>query len=388
MAKMSKGKRRLIFSAVMLGFLLLLLEGISMVGLRVLDRKLGVDQKLQLIQKGMSRRLLASGADPSTTVEMPRMRFDADLGWDTVAGVRQGGRAKQGQRYFAAAYGDSFTYCDEVREDQSWQHYFKKQTGKTILNLGVNAYGTDQALLKLRKYQEHYPARVVIMGLMSDDIGRTGGIIGSFYLATPMVSVKPRFVFQPDGSLRLMQNPVRDEAGLARLSNVEQLARIAQNDYWYQVYKRRYGVDLLRGRGFPALLDLAILVSGVSQYGLEPMDRYYFLRHPDEEPMRITKRVLRRFAQRVREAQGKPVLVLHYDASDLKRHALLEPLKWYVHRELKMPIFDVRQVLLEELNAKRVSQTELFMPGHHYTARGNQIIARGLARFFKDQGLL
>ena len=376
------GSRRLIFSLVMLALLLAALELMALVGLKVLDGKLGlrkVDLSSQLVHSAASQP--AAGA--------PRMRFDGDLGWDTVVGVRQGGTVTQGQTTFGSSYGDSFTYCDEVREKESWQHSFKEQTGKTILNMGVNAYGTDQAYLKLEKYHEHYPARVVIMGLLADDIGRNGGIVGSFYLRTPRVSVKPRYVFVADGSLRLRPNPIRSEAGLSRLADVAYLEQIAQYDYWYQVNKQRYGFDLLRGRGFPHLLHLVTMIRGMGSHGTEPMDRYYFLRHPDEEPMRITRRILKRFKDRVRDNGSTPLVMLHSDDRDMKNHHLLEGLSRYIIKELDLPLFDVRVVLQEAINRGTArSQKELFMPRHHYSPAGNRIIASGLKAFCGARGLL
>lgn len=379
-----KGSKRLIFSLVLLLVLLVILELMSLVGLMVMDRKLG------LKTADLSQGSMVASAAGSPAPGRPRLRFDASLGWDTLAGLRQGGGVvKQGQVSFGSSYGDSFTYCDEVSQEQSWQHQFKALTGKTILNMGVNGYGTDQSYLKLEKYHEHFPARVVIMGVLSDDIGRNGGIVGSFYLRTPRVSVKPRYVFVADGSMRLRPNPIRSEAELSRLTDVDYLEQIAQHDYWYQANKQRYGFDMLRGRGVPHLLHLVTVIQGVVQYGVAPLDRYYFLRNPDAEPMRITKRILRRFRDRARDDGSEPVVMLHYDDTDMKNHHLLEGLSRYILKELDMPVFDVRVVLQEALNKGKVRSMEaLFMPRHHYSPAGNRVIASGLKVFLGSRGLL
>lgn len=379
MAKSGARKKKVIFSLILLGLLLVVMELMARVGVTVLDRKLG----LQAVD------LSSMTATSSRRAGGPRLRFDADLGWDTIAAVRQGGAARQGKAAFAAAYGDSFTYCDEVTEKQSWQRQFQELTGETILNLGVNGYGTDQAYLKLEKYHEHYPSRVLILGLMADDIGRNGSVVANFYLRTPRLSVKPRYAFVADGSLRLRPSPARSAAALAALASVEALEPVARDDYWYQVRLQRYGFDMLRGRGLPYLLHLAVMVRGMAQYGAAPMDRYYFLRNPGSEPMRITRRLLARFRDRAQDSGARPVVMLHHDDRDMTQHHLLESLARHIIKELGMPLFDVREVLQEALNRGTVRRKAgLFMPGHHYSPEANGVIAKGLRQFFKTQKLL
>ncbi len=379
MSNVEARKRKIVFSLILLALLLVVMELLAMVGVTMLDRKLGLQ----------AMDLSATNRAAPTPAGGPRLRFDADLGWDTAAGVRQGGGVRQGKAVFGAAYGDSFTYCDEVTARQSWQHQFKELTGETILNLGVNGYGTDQAYLKLEKYHEHYPSRVLLLGVMADDIGRNGSVVANFYLRAPRLSVKPRYAFAADGSMRLRPSPARSEAALAALATVDALEPVARGDYWYQVRLQRYGFDMLRGRGLPYLLHLGAMVRGMAQYGAAPMDRYYFLRNPRSEPMRITRRILTRFRDRAQDSGARAVVVLHYDDRDMTQHHRLESLARYVIKELGLPLFDVREVLQEALNRGTVRRkAALFMPRHHYSPEANRLIAAGLRRFFKSEGLL
>ena len=43
--------------------------------------------------------------------------------------------------------GDSFTHCDDVANDETWQHYLEQRHKNwEVLNLGVPSFGTDQSL--------------------------------------------------------------------------------------------------------------------------------------------------------------------------------------------------------------------------------------------------
>lgn len=50
-----------------------------------------------------------------------------------------------------SCYGDSFVFCRQVNDDETWEHYLSKGLKTNVLNFGVGNYGIDQALLRLKK---------------------------------------------------------------------------------------------------------------------------------------------------------------------------------------------------------------------------------------------
>src|SRR5262249_18912359 len=96
-------------------------------------------------------------------------RFDPDLGWDERPIARN---FQSDTTYFAQSYGDSFIYGDEVSGDETWQFHFQAQTGKAVANFGARGYGLDQAVLKFKKHGTDFPAKVVILGLSSQEYRR------------------------------------------------------------------------------------------------------------------------------------------------------------------------------------------------------------------------
>jgi len=69
--------------------------------------------------------------------------------------------------------GDSFTFGDEVEDEESWPAQLEKILNKRVLNAGVGAYGVDQAFLRAEVLLDKYDPDVVILSLISDDINRT-----------------------------------------------------------------------------------------------------------------------------------------------------------------------------------------------------------------------
>ncbi|MBV8191138.1 MAG: hypothetical protein JO339_28125 [Alphaproteobacteria bacterium] len=46
------------------------------------------------------------------------------------------------------AVGDSFTYGDEVLDEEAWPAQLQRLTGRRVLNGGVTGYGFDQIVLR------------------------------------------------------------------------------------------------------------------------------------------------------------------------------------------------------------------------------------------------
>src|SRR5262249_10078893 len=69
--------------------------------------------------------------------------------------------------------GDSFTFGDEVSDDETWAYFLEKLLpGSEVLNFGVHGYGHDQMLLYLREEGIKYRPDIVILGFVSEDMRR------------------------------------------------------------------------------------------------------------------------------------------------------------------------------------------------------------------------
>src|SRR5262249_2791962 len=70
-------------------------------------------------------------------------------------------------------FGDSFTFGDEVNDDETWAYFLEKLLpGSEVLNFGVHGYGHDQMLLYLREEGIKYHPDIVILGFVSIDMER------------------------------------------------------------------------------------------------------------------------------------------------------------------------------------------------------------------------
>ncbi len=96
--------------------------------------------------------------------------------------------------------GDSFTFGDEVSDDETYSSYLQEMLPHTeVINMGVHGYGHDQMLILLKEEGVKYEPDIVILGFLSLDMSRNLLEFRDF--------AKPRFVLER-GELKLTGTPV------------------------------------------------------------------------------------------------------------------------------------------------------------------------------------
>ena len=181
-----------------------------------------------------------------------RSVFDAELGWtnrttdspDSAApfidavGARS---VREGESTDSAevelwAFGDSFTFCSEVEDDETWPYFLDHANPElSVKNFGVSGYGTDQALLRFRRKKTSGAATIVCIGILTENIGRNVNRYRPlYYPRTESAVAKPRFVLRED-QLELVPMPYRSRVEL--LDAVEDgsvLDRTREHEFWYE----------------------------------------------------------------------------------------------------------------------------------------------------------
>ena len=88
-------------------------------------------------------------------------------------GLRHCGETPASNDGSILAVGDSFTYGDEVRDEEAWPAQLQRISGRRVLNGGVTGYGFDQIVLRAEQLVGMHRPSVVIVGFIADDIRRT-----------------------------------------------------------------------------------------------------------------------------------------------------------------------------------------------------------------------
>jgi hypothetical protein len=177
-------------------------------------------------------------------------RFDDELGWSYLPGLTAtqafGTDRHRVTMYFDSSgirvgqpghvwrrgaptvlfIGDSFTMGQGVAYEDAFPARVEALTGGRVqtVNLGVQGYGTDQALLSLRRQIDRFDTRAVVYTFIADHIMRNDNYDRRvLYPRGTWPGSKPLFGVRPDGGVFLRKRPVR----FASLSTLH-LLQVAQ----------------------------------------------------------------------------------------------------------------------------------------------------------------
>lgn len=98
------------------------------------------------------------------------------------------------------AVGDSFTFGDQVSDEESWPAQLEKLASYPVVNGGVFSYGMDQSAMRAKQLVERFHPKVLVFGFIAEDIGRC-------QLAERNAVAKPYYAIE-NGRLALKNTPV------------------------------------------------------------------------------------------------------------------------------------------------------------------------------------
>jgi len=323
-------------------------------------------------------------------------RFDPQLGWTLRADAllpgartRTNSRGWRGAREYADAAppgvtrivcaGDSFTFCQEVGDEDAWPHLLEERLGEDaeVVNLGVGGYGTDQALLRFEREYPRAPVDVVLAGLLLENVGRNvNRYRPRWYPRAASAVGKPRFV-ERDGELELVPLPYAHERELLdAVATGSVLADLAADEYWLDG-------DVSAPLSWSGLFRL---LAGRRFYAARELDRLWS--DVDGEPFRVTTGILREFRERAHDPEGHAaglfaVLVFptRADLAGFRETGTRywQPLLDWLAVE-GIPTVDLTEALAAAADARRPGDPGLW-GASHLSPAGNAVVAGTLQAF-------
>ena len=375
------------------------MEGISYLGLLLLQGKgvsyhplasrLSQTQK-QLIQQRLEDKVPLSGHHPILGWAPKPHSHSKDVRINS-----QGIRADHNFAHFihsevvrASAFGDSFTFGEEVANEDTWEHQLEEQDARMeVLNFGVGAYGLDQAYMRYMQDGISFHSDIVFIGFMSENIYRNLNVFRPFYHSSYATNfyTKPRFLLTND-SLVLLDNPLRTTSDYWRLLRNDEvvLREIGNHDYFYQIKYTAGPMDLL-----PSMRLLKIATRSVKER-LNPVVTPEGSYAVHSEGFRLTTRLLEEFYCAALRHESLPVIVIFPDLGDFRRHRShqakrYEPLLEQLHIK-KLRVLDILDALVAFDSALPTDRLTVGKWGH-FSRLGNSIVATFLQDYLNNEKL-
>ena len=295
----------------------------------------------------------------------PNRRSANGLYRSSPEGIRisaEGGAfATSGRGTRIALTGDSFTFGEDVRYEETWGYFLEKELGFNfqVLNFGVSGYGLDQMFLRYQKDVRPWKPRIVIFGFISHDTERS-------MLVYPFISFpewnmpfsKSRFILR-DGELANVNAPapapgdIFSQASIFDLSALEYDSGYTQSDWERHFYHFSYLARLF--------------VSWVPHWSIERSDV------SKEALVAVNASILKTFVRSTADAGAIPLIVYFPNKGELEKATSPTTLGKRVLQKAGVAYTDLTSCLL------KVDVDDRFGPAnHHYSPRGNAAVANCL----------
>jgi hypothetical protein len=275
-----------------------------------------------------------------------------------------------------ALVGDSFTFGDGVRFEDSWAYRLEQllPKGCRVLNFGVGGYGIDQMYLRYKRNVTSWKPNLVILSFIDPDLHRTMSSYGFLIVdQSAFPFMKPRFVLDQGGTLNIVNQPLPKAEDIFMLPYIHDVPFIEYD----QKYKR---TDWDRPQWWYVHRSYFLRFL-ISIYPFSEKDRPFV---SDADLHSVNSSLLNAFVDAVRMDGATPLLVYLPNKRDFKKKSPWIPEGLKILQNAHLEHVDLTSCL------KRDSEPNHFIPkgtahGGHYTLQANATVAACLGPIVQDR---
>jgi hypothetical protein len=298
-----------------------------------------------------------------------------------------------------ASFGDSYVFCRQVENDETWQAQLSSQEQFGVLNYGVGNYGADQALLRYERMTLPNTVQVVVMGFVPETICRIQSYWKHYLEFGNTFAFKPRFVLAPDGQLSLLENQIKNEEDFTsledKLSNIQATDRFYITKFRSLQFRFPYIFSLMRNPvrqlmlinliAFRALLRLI----GVSKSWSENLPFTLVMRdnirdahelYNDNESTELLRAILVRFKEVAMSRGHIPLVLVIPQLLDLKLASNINYQNFFMKINTLLPTIDFTNKFANRKIDKLYINDQF---GGHLSVDGNLLVAEEISTWLK-----
>jgi len=364
--------------------------------------------------------------DPEGLKKFIKHGYDPELGWVRKPNTQHPESGKRGETSYhidkigsrcnpgherlkpqISCFGDSFSFCRQVNDNETWQWYLSEISGVGVLNFAVGNYGIDQGYLRMVREIDKIKTDIVILGVVPSTIVRILCVWKHYNEFGNTFGFKPRFDIK-NGKLILIKNIIDEESKFNEYDNY--LADIQDKDYFYltkfrdEMIRFPYLFNTLKKPSRNLLLIGMLLFSKLfdKDGGMNERIRNYclmkimninkILRYrlfQDKYAKDIFIGIIDKFVELSRKKNFKPVFLLTPQKDDIL--FIKQKGRYYDHfiEKIKEKVFTI-DMTEQLLSAKNLDQlySDDNVYGGHYSRKGNKLVADFIYKALKENHCL
>lgn len=317
-------------------------------------------------------------------INVIRKNFDQFLGWDKFYNTKYKERTRNIDFTFPyiSTYGDSYTHCDDVNDNETWQYYLSLKLEKDVFNFGVPSYGTDQAFLKYVINKKQIKTKIAALCIVSENINRIYATYRPFYTPDSGIKLtKPHFILK-EGKLILIENPLKSIDSLDLLMQNDYITFLAKNDSWLNE------IDDIK-IDFPYLSTFfkKNFWQNIIQNNINYQERHYISLWNNPEKNQLMFAIIDEFTAEVKNNGSTPMIILLPRKKELQNYFYknISPdyiltLKEYCNKKNYL-FFNALEYVLNNLSEEQFQAEYKSNDIGHLTPGINSMIAEGFYDF-------
>lgn len=227
--------------------------------------------------------------------------------------------------------GDSYTFCRQVGDEQTWQNVFAQMSNESMLNYGVGNYGIDQAIMRFENVYIPENAQYAVLGFVPETISRIQSYWKHYLEFGNTFAFKPRYKLEDDKLVLVKQYIDEFEKYFCIKENI---SWIRSNDKFYQSkflkhrFKFSYLISFLRNLKFNSIIFYYLLADFfvrderindklfdcVVKFNLIDSQKLYL----EKDSKKLLKAILEHFVKICKLKKLKPIILVIPQLHDLR----------------------------------------------------------------------
>lgn len=350
--------------------------------------------------------------------------FDKELGWvkkPNTSGIEKGKYGdicffidSEGSRKTSfpdfdktiAVFGDSYAFCRQVMDTETWEEGVSKTLNTGVLNYGVGNYGVDQALIRYMSETLRDSVKISILCFVPETICRIQSYWKHYLEFGNTFAFKPKFKLSESGELELVRCAIQTSSDFNNLKSI--LPQIQLNDNFYLrkfrklQFRKPYILSLLRAprrqfrligalmlNKFMSLINIKnekyknLAFACIMKYNIQESREMY----SDDNAKLLLKKILLNFTSVAKSKGHKPLFLV-----------IPQLLDFYEDKYLNMPYSVFYKELASEYDVIDMAEkfrthelSDIYINdqyGGHLSTKGNELVAESVVEWVKMLNLL
>jgi hypothetical protein len=294
-----------------------------------------------------------------------------------------------------STFGDSYTFCRQSKNNETWQEIISKDKKEFVSNYGVGNYGLDQAFIKYQKTKLNRNTKIVIFGIVPETICRIQSVwknymeFGNVHGFKPYCTLKNKKIIIKKNLLK-RKHKFKDLKTI--IKNVNKVDRFYNDKYKKYIFKSPYIIYFLKNFSFNLKISIKYLTLLIKKKNTpEIIESNFFpivmkqniiLSHKlyDEEYSKfLLKSLIIKINNEVKKKnKRKCFFVILPQLYDLRVKTRKNYQKFFKKIDNKLNMIDTTNLFLKQKNFSKLYISDKY--GGHLSKKGNAFVSKILIK--------